>query len=213
VSALRDFLLAPPAARPTAAVAPVMPPAGPAPRVALLAAVGDLPGLGAAVALACLGSGSPVGLLLIWTGAEAAAPPAGPALPAARRLAAALVASGQPATAAGRLARAALPADPVAAAADATVALGLAGAVPAVLALGARHGAFDAALAGHDAILVAPPAGAPPALRALALSGVDGLTPVARLLDAAPGRGARALAQAGLVAPRDVRAAVTEALA
>lgn len=180
--------------------------------LALLAPARELPALGAAVALAAAAHRrAPAALLLRWSAAPVAGA-GGAAAPAARRIAAALAARGHEPLAAGRLAILPLPGDPDHAARAAGQALAVAGRAPTVLALCVRHEAFDAILAAHDAILVRLAPDAAPALAELAVGpAVDGV-PTASRLDVGLGLPARALARAGLAAPRAVRHAVAEAL-
>jgi hypothetical protein len=110
-----------------------------------------------------------------------------------------------------------LPDEPLADAA--TRALAAAGPLPTLLAVAARDDAIDALLATRDAILVALPPSAEPALARLALAGA--LELVARagpLAHAAPlaldfDPVQRTLALAGLRAPRAISAAVAELVA
>ena len=135
-------------------------------------------------------------------------------LPAARRLASALRARRLPAVATGRLAAVALPdeaADVLAAAERVAVTAVAARAATVVVVAGARAGALDDVLARCDAVVVITPpqrtAVAGLAADALAALGV----PVSRAT-ATVRAPARALGAAGLVAPPDLRAALTPAL-
>src|SRR5205823_3080177 len=104
-----------PAAPARAPARPLARPASPPPQVAVLAAAGDVHALAASLALRLARGPAVVGL---WTG-DAAAPPAGSALPGtprARRLAAALTARDLPARVSGRLVTVGLPAEEAAAA-------------------------------------------------------------------------------------------------
>jgi hypothetical protein len=226
MSALRDFLLAPRTAEAVAAEASprasrrggATDVAAPAPSVGVLAAARELPAAAAAVGLA-IARGAPAVLVCLAApgpGASApATPPAeapapavrAPARPAAARLAASLRARGLDASARGRLALVSL--DDVHGAAGA---LAAAGPLPTVLAFAARGEDADAVLAERDAILVALPPNAEPAMAALALAGASALAPataVTLALDPVQ----RALALAGLRAPRALAAAVREAVA
>jgi hypothetical protein len=101
----------------------------------------------------------------------------------------------------------------------ATRALAAAGPLPTLLAVAARDDAIDALLATRDAILVALPPSAEPALARLTLAGALELVaragPLARAaplaLDLDPVQ--RTLALAGLRAPRAISAAVAELVA
>jgi len=135
-------------------------------------------------------------------------------LPAARRLASALRARRLPAVATGRLVVVALPdepADVLAAAERVAVTAVAARAATVVVVAGPRAGALDEVLARCDAVVVVTPpqrtAVAGLAADALAALGV----PVSRAT-ATVRAPARALGAAGLVAPPDLRAALTPAL-
>ena len=161
--------------------------AAPVVRAATRAAILGAPPHVPAIAGACAGelrarAGSPAALVCLWRpgpappepgdedAAEGAGSPAGATTPAARRLAASLVHQGLAATACGRLAWLALPADPVRAVADVRRALGTAG-VPAVLAVaGPRPAALEPVLAVADLGLAVLPADTEPALRDLAVA-------------------------------------------
>ena len=112
----------------------------------------------------------------------------------------------------GRLAVAALPADPGDAATAAARAQTAASGLPSVLALAARHDELDALLAAQDAIVVALRAGSEPGLAPLAVSSAQALGAAAVAFDLRPDPLARALATAGARAPRAMRDAVAEAL-
>jgi hypothetical protein len=224
MSLLRDFLVAPRtgeaavddrarrtrrarAATPAADVA--------ATALGLLAPARELPAAAAAVGLA-IARTAPAALVCL----AAADPTPGlraPARPAAARLAVSLRARDIEASARGRLALARLPDGQLAAAA--ARALAAAGALPTVLALAARDEEIDALLATRDAILVALPSSAAPALAQLALAGAQDLVARAGSLGrAAPLTLAldplqRTLALAGLRAPGAISIAVRELVA
>jgi hypothetical protein len=180
MSLLRDFLVAPRtgeaavddrarrtrrarAATPAAEVA--------ATALGLLAPARDLPAAAAAVGLA-IARTAPAALVCL----AAADPTPGlraPARPAAARLAASVRARDIEASARGRLALARLPDGQLAGAA--ARALAAAGPLPTVLALAGRDDEIDALLATRDAILVALPSSAAPALAQLALAGAEEL--------------------------------------
>jgi hypothetical protein len=109
--------------------------------------------------------------------------PGAGALPvrAAAALARALDARGIPATARGRLCRAALPADPEEAPRTAWQALAVAAGLPAVLALPRRTEALDPLLADADLLLLAAPPGAAPPYLELALRSLAAIGPAARV--------------------------------
>jgi hypothetical protein len=233
MSALRDFLLAPRTGETVAAGAPprarrrgdATDVGASAPSVGVLAHARDLPAAAAAVGLAiarrepavlvCLAAPGPGASAPATPPAEAPAPavrasaPAvrAPARPAAARLAASLRARGLDASARGRLALVSL--DDVHGAARA---LAAAGPLPTVLAFAARGEDADAVLAERDAILVALPPTAEPAMAPLALAGASALAP-ATAVTFALDPVARALALAGLRAPRALAAAVREMVA
>jgi Meckel syndrome type 1 protein len=171
------------AAAPAPAAAPTL--AAP-PREAAAPAVAAAPALAAAPTLA--------------------APPRG----AASRLVASLHARGVAAHARGRIVVVGLSgegdADGFAAAAGR--ALAAAGALPSVLAVAGRDEAADALLAARDGILVALPASVSPELARLVMAGAAGLGPPAAALTVTLDPIQRALALAGLRAPRAVREAV-----
>jgi hypothetical protein len=240
MSLLRDFLVAPRtgeaaaddrARRMRRARAATPADAVTATSLGLLAPARDLPAIAAAVGLA-IARTAPAALVCL----AAPGPSPGlraPARPAAARLAASLRARGLEASARGRLALAHLGGEPLAHAggepparlpdeplADAaTRALAAAGPLPTLLAVAARDDAIDALLATRDAILVALPPSAEPALARLALAGALELVvragPLARAaplaLDLDPVQ--RTLALAGVRAPRAISAAVAELVA
>jgi hypothetical protein len=137
-------------------------------------------------------------------GAELTAPLRPPARPAAARLAASLAARGLTADARGRLVLAHADGS-----ADAPArALAAAGALPTVLAVAARAPDVDELLSAQDAILVALPPTADPALAELALSGARELCRSAVAVTLALDAVTRALALGGWRAPRAVSEAV-----
>jgi hypothetical protein len=130
---------------------------------------------------------------------------AAPASPSARRLAAALVASGHAATANGRVVAVTLPGEPEAAVAVLT-ALGRgvgAGQTLLVTLVGPRDAAFTALLAEQDLVLAVVPATAAPVLQELL---------VASLTAAAPNAAVRAVPLPTRFAGPARRAAVARAL-
>ena len=186
-----------PAAATRAPARPVTRSAAPPPEVAVLAAAEHVHGLAASLALRLARGPAVVGL---WTG-DAAAPPAGSALPGtprARRLAAALTARDLPARVSGRLVTVGLPAEEAAAATAARRLTGAVTAAPVVLAVaGARADAWDQVLVECD--VVAVHAG-DEVLADLAVSRLteQGAEAIRVHL---PGRLTRALAGVGLAAP------------
>ena len=146
-------------------------------------------------------SGARAATAIVW-GAPPA-PAAFAALPAARRLARRLAARDLAATAAGRVARVALPSDPAPAAADAARALAGADAAgaPSVLAVaGPRPAALDEALVECGLLVVAVAPGAAPGLGAVAAAGAPGGVPVVACeVRVAPA--AAPFVAAGLLAP------------
>ena len=179
--------------------------AEPAPRtpsgVAVLTAAVHAQSVGAALGLALARRrGVPAVLVCVWT-AERPARPAwrAPALPAARRLAAALAARGHDARPAGRLALVRLPPETGDGAAQARRALAAAGAAPTVLALGGpRAQAFDALLAEQDLVVVAIANSSDAALASLAVGELAAWTVRACVCDVPQAHPARTLAAAGL---------------
>jgi hypothetical protein len=224
VSLLRDFLVAPRSGeaddfgsrsgegasadgierRPRRARAPASSPAAPA--IGVLAPARDLPVAAAGVALAIRRSAPAV---LVCLSAPAFAPAVrAPARAAAARLAASLSARDLEASARRRLALVHLP---DAGRTDAvTRALAAADGLPTVLALAGRDEEVDALLAARDAILVALPPSAEPALAQLALAGAAALAPAAAVVTLALDPVQRALALAGARAPGALVAAVRE---
>jgi hypothetical protein len=189
------------------------------PAVAVLSSSADAQPLGSALGLALADRRrAPVVAVCVWTGQPPAAGVAwrAPALPAARRLAAALAARGHDARAAGRLAVVRLAAAPGDAAAEAGRASAAAGAAPVVLALGGpRVAAFDALLAEQDVVVVATAPGTDPALARLAIAGLAGEHARACVCEVSPAHPGRALAAAGLTllpSARRALAAPVEAL-
>ncbi len=189
-------------------------PATPA-AVAALTPAADAASLGAALALALARAHrAPVVVVCIWTGDEAMAPARGrAALPAARRLAAALAARGHEAWAAGRLVLVGLAGPGADAALEARRALVAAGAVPSVLALGGpRAAAFDALLADHDLVVVASRSGADAVLTRLAIASLDRAAR-ACACEVPAGPGARSLALAGVLLLPSARRALAAPMA
>jgi hypothetical protein len=212
MSLLRDFLVAPRmgeaddrgSRRPRRARALASSPAAPA--IGVLAPARDLPGAAAGVALA-IGRSAPA--VLVCLSAPVFAPAVrAPARAAAARLAASLRARHLEASARGRLALVQMPdagrADTV------TRAFAPADGLPTVLALAGRDEEVDALLAACDAIVVALPPSAEPALAQLALAGAAALAPAAAAVTLALDPVQRALALAGARAPRALIAAMHE---
>jgi hypothetical protein len=204
VSPLRDLLIAPadraapPAPRDAGRLGArtrslgVLAPARELPAVAL--AVGLAIARERHAALVCLPTAPPPSLRV-------------PARPAAARLAGSLRARELDAEARGPLAVVRLSDDPAELASEASRARAAAAALPTVLGVARRGQEIDALLREHDAILVALPANADPALAALALAGAAELAPTAAVphaLDPVQ----RALALAGAWSPRAIRRVV-----
>lgn len=183
--------------------------AAPSLSLGLLAPARELPAVAAGAGLA-VARAAPAALVCVQApGAHAAAPALrAPARAVAARLAASLRARDLEASARGRLAVVRLPDDPAELAGAAARALAAAGTLPAVLAVAARHGDVDALLGARDALLVALPAAAEPALARLALAGAAELVPRAAALALALDPVQRALALAGVRAPGAIRRAV-----
>jgi hypothetical protein len=223
MSLLRDFLVAPRAGervddgaawegtgagrarrRLRRARAPASAPATPA--IGVLAPARDLPAAAAAIGLA-VGRCAPA--VLVCLSAPVFAPALrAPARTAAARLAASLRARDLEASARGRLAFVHLPdrgrTDAVARA------LAAADGLPTVLAVAGRDEEVDPLLAARDAILVALPPSAEPALATLALAGAAALAPAAAAVTLTLDPVQRALALAGARPPRALLAAVQE---
>ncbi len=195
-----------------------------APSLGLLAPARELPAVAAAVGLA-LARAAPAALVCVRAAAEAsdrsapgalAAAPAFSAPPrgAAARLVASLDARGLQAHGRGRIAVVGLPCggdgddDADALAAAAGRALAAAGVLPTVLAVAARDAEVDGLLASRDAILVAAGPASTPELARLALAGAARLGPPAAAMTVALDPVQRALALAGVRAPRSIRDAV-----
>ncbi len=180
--------------------------AEPAPRtppgVAVLASPADVQPLAGALGLALADRRrAPAVAVVVWTAEQLAEGPSwrAPALPAARRLAAALAARGHVVAAAGRLAIVRLPLAPDDAAGQARRAIAAAGTAPVVLALGGpRAAAFDALLDEQDLIIVATARGADPALARLAVAGLSFGSVRVCVCEVPPAQPARTLAAAGL---------------
>jgi hypothetical protein len=174
--------------------------------IGVLAPARDLPAVAAGVGLA-LGRCAPA--VLVCLSAPVLAPALrAPARTAAARLAASMRARHLEASARGRLAFVHLPdrgrTDAV------TRALAAADGLPTVLAVAGRDEEVDHLLATRDAILVALPSSAEPALAQLALAGACALAPAAAAVTLALDPVQRALALAGARPPRALRAAVQE---
>jgi hypothetical protein len=186
---------------------------GSAPSLGLLAPARELPAAAAAVGLA-LARGAPAALVCVRAAPGApdrAAPPtlAAPPRGAASRLVASLHARGLVAHGRGRIVVVRLSGDDDADGfATAGRALAAAGGLPSVLAVAARDEDADALLAARDGILVALSASVSPELARLVVAGAAGLGPPAAALTVALDPIQRALALAGLRAPRAVREAV-----
>jgi hypothetical protein len=178
-----------------------------APAIGVLAPARELPAAAAGVGLA-IGRSAPA--VLVCLGGIPVLVPAfrAPARAGAARLAASLRARDLDASARGRLALVRLPdegrTDAV------TRALAAAGVLPIVLAVATRDQEVDALLAARDAILVALPPSAEPAMAQLALAGAAALVPFAAAVTLAPDPIQRALALAGVRAPRAISEAVRE---
>ena len=215
MSPLRDFLVAPRAGeaavdearRPRRAARPPLRLRRRA--LGVLAPARDLPAVAAGVGLA-IGRSAPA--VLVCLAAPVLMPAfRAPARAAAARLAASLRARDLEASARGPLALVQLPAE---GRTDAvTRALAAAGPLPAVLAVAGRDADVDVLLAARDAILVALPASAEPAMAHLALAGAAELVPGAAAITLALDPVARALALAGVRAPRPISVAVRELVA
>ena len=219
--ALRDFLIAPrEPARPDEALArgrlrlgrPRSPQDGAlAASLGVLANARDLPAIAVAAGIV-IARRSPAALVCLHAGGERpTAPVRAPARAAAARLAASMRARGLAADARGRVAAVELAGEGSDAAAAAARALAAAGTLPTVIGVAVRDPDMDALLAAQDAILVALPPSADTALAELTVASAARLGRVASIpvtLDPA----SRALAVAGLRAPRLMRAAVEELL-
>jgi hypothetical protein len=179
-----------------------------APSLGVLAAARDLPAVAAAAGLV-IARGAPAALVCVHApDAELAAPLRAPARPAAARLATSLDVRGVPAEARGRLV---LVGGELA---DAMArALAAAGVLPTVLAIAVRAPEVDALLAERDAILIALPPSADPALVDLALAGATELSRPVASLAVALDPVSRALALGGLRAPPRLGDAVKALLA
>jgi hypothetical protein len=207
MSLLRDFLVAPRTGEEevddrTARV-------GGAPAIGVLAPARDLPAVAAGVGLA-IGRSAPA--VLVCLSAPVSVPAfRAPARAAAVRLAGSLRARDLEASARGRLALVHLSdegrTDAV------TRAIAAASGLPTVLAVAGRDEEVDALLAARDAILIALPSSAEPAMAQLALVGAAALAPAAAAVALALDPVQRALALAGARAPRTVLAAVQELVA
>jgi hypothetical protein len=194
--------------------------AEPAPRtpsgIAVLCGPGDALSLGAALGLALADRNrSPVVAVCVWTGGPhgPSGSPHGPAVPAARRLAASLARRGHDVRCAGRLAVVHLPAASEDAALQARRASGAAGAAPTALAVGGpRSAAFDDLLREQDLVVVAAPSGTEQALTRLALEGLATRGVRACACDLISSQLARAVAVAGLALLPAARRALADPL-
>jgi hypothetical protein len=189
------------------------PAAAGAPSLGVLANARDL----AAVAVAAgvlAARGGPAALVCLHApDIEPSTPPLrAPARAAADRLAASLRARGLAAEARGRVAVVELAREGDDAATAAARALAAAGALPTVLGVAVRDPDLDALLAAQDAILVALPPSADPALAELTATSAARLTansaPIALALDPV----SRALAVGGLRPPRALQPAIDHLL-
>ncbi len=176
------------------------------PAIGVLAPARDLPVVAAGVGLA-IGRSAPAVLVCLSAPARPAALRA-PARSAAARLAASLRARDLEASARGRLVLVHLPDGGRTHAG--TRALAAADGLPTVLAVAGRNEEIDALLATRDAMLVALPSSAEPALAQLALAGAAALAPAAAAVTLMLDPVQRALALAGARAPRALLAAVQE---
>jgi hypothetical protein len=176
--------------------------AAPAPCVGVLASARHAHAVAATVALA-LGRSSRAhySLLCTWPTPNSARPTlAVPAHPGARRLRRNLDARGVEATAAGRLVRVALPAEPERAVATAERVVGTA-AAPAVVAIaGPRPDALDDFLLRQDAIVVAADSDADNSVVDLAVTALANRHPTVASCAVPLGPVSRVLASAGVVA-------------
>jgi hypothetical protein len=172
----------------------------------VLATARDLPAVACAAGLV-VARGAPAALVCLRLAGDAVAPPAvrAPTTRVAARLRASLSARGLGAEARGRLVLITLTGDHSEASTAAHRALAAAGELPTVMAAAVRDEATDALLAAHDAIVVAVPSSATASLAELALAGASELAPSAATLQLALDPFQRALALAGLHAPRTLR--------
>jgi hypothetical protein len=175
----------------------------------LLAPARELPAAAAGAGLA-IARAAPAGLVCVHAPGALTAAPAlrAPVRAGAARLAASLRARDLEASAGGRLVLVRLPDDPAQLAGAAARALAAAGALPTVLGVAARNEDVDVLLGARDAILVALPSTAEPALIHLALAGAAALVPCAAALALGLDPVQRALALAGVRAPSAIRQAV-----
>jgi hypothetical protein len=172
----------------------------------------------AAPALAASAPPAPAAVVPLAPAASAPPAPAAPALvapgpraparAAAARLAASLRARGLAAEARGRLTLVALPHDPAECASAAARALAASGSAPTVLAVAGRDEDVDVLLAARGAVLVALPPSTDPTLASLALASAHELARSAAAVHLALDPVARALALAGVRAPRAMRDAI-----
>jgi len=184
-----------PAGGPPTRACAVTPPRTPA-SVALLAPASDAPALAAGLALALTRrERAATAVVCVWSLAPARTLWRAPALPAATRLARALVTRGHAAVGSGRLVVVRLAAGCEEAAAEALRVAAAAGAAPTVLALaGPRAAAFDALLHAQDLVVIAVAPDADPALARLAVAGLER----AVACEVPPAHPGRALAAAGV---------------
>jgi hypothetical protein len=190
------FFVAPAPSDPVAVATATVPVAA---RAVVLGAAPDAPPLAAALALALRAAErAPSALVASWGAGDPVV--RGAATPAAARLAAALARRELPAVARGRLAWLALPPEPLEAAAAVRRAAALVDGPLVTALVGARPPELEDLVAEHDLAVVAAEPETPlarAALAALSARGIDGraCAPVRRGIP-------RALAMAGLVAPR-----------
>jgi hypothetical protein len=212
LAALRDYLLAPAASSPDAPPVPVAHAAPFPPALAVVAEPSDVAPLAAAVALLTATAHRSPCAMVVLHGARRSLPRRGPAIPAARRLAASLAGRGLDPCATGRLVAVAVGAGEgegegsatIAAAERAFAAAASSGAV-AVAGVGAPLepgvervvGACDLAL-----VLVRP---GQERLLGLAVDGLAALGPPARGAAASVGLSARLLTARGLAVPPSLR--------
>jgi hypothetical protein len=199
-----------PAGVPPTRACAVSPPRTPA-SVAVLAAVGDAPALGAGLGLALARrERAPVAVVCVWSAVPSRPVWRAPALPAAARLASTLRARGHVARGCGRLVIVRLAAPCEEAAAQVPRVSAAAGAAPTVLALaGPRAAAFETLLAEQDLVVVAVAPGADPALARLAVAGLER----AIACEVPPARPARSLTTAGVALPPSARRALAAPVA
>jgi hypothetical protein len=214
---LRDHFLAPSAVGARAPAVQVAERAAPA-TIGVLCGPGVAAVAGTALGLAAAArAGAPCAVVCRWTGEDAAAgtPPAGggPALPAARRLAARLRARGLAAAARGRVVSVVLEGEAVTARAAAERAAAAAGDAPVVVLLaGPRPPVLDPLLAAQDRLVVVPAPDAPAGLEALAIAEAARLGRATGVLRLPAAAGGRAVVACGLLLGPALRAAAHAAL-